>query len=156
MVAVLSVLASLHVKWDVLRKNPSERQVERGVAFQLRWDLEHAQTLEWSPREIRLNGFAGRSFGNGTVTHRPVEIIYAIRSGGARRWLVRQERQTDIRSQRGVDVQLVCDGVSGFEIGTLFENAPVAIETQPVPDRLHIVLHRGTNAKPMRFHFVLR
>jgi hypothetical protein len=156
MVTVLSVLASLRTKWDVLRDDPAERQVEHRVASQLRWDLEHAQTLKWSPEEIRLSGYAGRSFDNGTVTHRPVEVVYSVRSRAERRWLVRQERQMDIRSRLGVDVQLVCGRVSGFEIGTLFENVPIAMETQPVPDRLQVALHRGTDAEPMRFQLVLR
>lgn len=156
MVAVLHVLASLHAKWDVLRDDPAQRSVELRLASQLRWDLGHAQTLKWSPQEIRLVGYAGRSFDIGTVTHRPAEIAYTVRSGVGRRWLIRQERQTDARSRRDVDVQLVCAGILGFDLRTIDGDAPIATETQPVPDRLQVVLQRGTDVKPMRFQLVLR
>jgi hypothetical protein len=122
MMGVLAVLTDLSTGSQTFvaseaSESPVQRRVLEAWAELLRGDLSHAQSIEaCKPNRVVLRGSGALDNRARSRTHRPVEIHYELRRIQGRTWLVRRQRALDVLSNRNVQRDLVCTGVSKFEL----------------------------------------
>jgi len=95
-----------------------DRTIDRIVRL-LRDDLKSAEMIE-ATRESRLSlsGAAAIDPASGERTHRPVQLEYQLESIGGQTWLIRRQAALDVLTNENVHRDLVCSGVSRFELTT--------------------------------------
>ena len=116
LVAVMGLIHTLTAKQRQLTAQQDRPAWHALAAERLRFDLANARNFEWSPRYLRLIGYAGRDFDSFRTTHRPTEVVYRVTEIGGRAWLLREERQLDVLSNANRRSEIVCAGLDAIGI----------------------------------------
>lgn len=83
----------------------------------LREDMAQADKIWVSQSgEILLLGYGGLSDADRERTHRPVEVRYRVVQFGDEDWLIRRQKSLDVLSNQNVQRDLLCRGVSRYEV----------------------------------------
>ena len=112
LVTVMSLLKTLAVKRKVLAEQTAITPWRQSLEEQLRWDLTQARRFEFSAGRLWLMGYAARDFATGVATHCRSEVVYRLARLGERTWLVREETQPDMLSNRNYRREIVCCGLA--------------------------------------------
>ena len=161
MVGLLRVVGA--VQQDVARlKNHSSNDWSIALVEALRRDLVHAQTISQNEIGLTLVGYGSldrRGFrikkedaiSDLSSGHQPVRVTYRIEKEGSHSWLVRQQTDLDVLSNRNTWSELVCTGIDSFrlepeavanEAVELISNAMNVWLQQPgpVPNRVKLIV----------------
>jgi hypothetical protein len=87
----------------------------------LREDLSRAGDVEAQADGLALTGYMAFDGSARECTHRPAEVAYKIEDVDGRRWLVRRQAALDVLTNRNVQRDLVCCGVTRFCLTRLAE-----------------------------------
>lgn len=99
-----------------LQAGPDEATIDAWV-WLLRHDLNHARGVDGSqPNVIEITGYFALDRARREQTHRPVRINYVVEQIDGRPWLVRREMALDVLTNQNVRRELLCVGVSRFEL----------------------------------------
>lgn len=83
----------------------------------LREDLAHAHSIDASKaNEVALMGYGALDGRGRERTHRPVLVLYRIEMIDGRPWLIRRQAVLDVLTNQNVQRDLVCCGVTRFEL----------------------------------------
>ncbi len=83
----------------------------------LREDLAHAHSIDASKaNEVVLMGYGALDGRARERTHRPVLVLYKIERIDGRPWLIRRQAVLDVLTNQNVQRDLVCCGVTRFEL----------------------------------------
>jgi hypothetical protein len=122
MVGVLAVVADLGASGVVA---PAKARPEAALGPEaadawvrlLREDLNHASAVHAADEnEMTLVGYAALDTPARERTHRPVRVLYRIQEVRGRRWIIRRQEALDVLTNENVQQDLVCCGVSRFEL----------------------------------------
>ena len=118
MVGVLAVIASLGTAAGKAGGQPvPAADAMDGWLRLLQEDLNLAVKVDTSrSNELTLIGYAALDGLGRERTHRPVRVLYRFEEVGGRRWLIRRQALLDVASNQNVQRDLVCNGVSRFEL----------------------------------------
>ncbi len=83
----------------------------------LRRDITHANSIEAAePNKLTFIGYNALDDSGRGSTHRPVKVTYKFEEINGRRWLIRQQESLDVLTNKNVQRDLVCRGMSKFEL----------------------------------------
>ena len=80
----------------------------------LREDLSQAGDVAVQANELTLTGYTALGGAARESTHRPAEVAYKLEDVDGRRWLIRRQAALDVLTNRNVQRDLVCCGVTRF------------------------------------------
>jgi prepilin-type N-terminal cleavage/methylation domain-containing protein len=82
----------------------------------LRWDLANARYMKSVPGDLTLTGYGGLDPDSLAPRHRPVTVRYHLAAAAGRNWLVREQADLDVATNRNRSSALVCSGLAGFDV----------------------------------------
>jgi hypothetical protein len=148
LVTVMGILKTLATKRKVLLAQDTVAPWQQSLEEQLRWDLAHTRRFELAADSLRLMGYAARDFGTQVATHRRSEVVYRLVRLGEKTWLLREETQPDMPSNRNRRREVVCCGLSaiGMEIPDQ-KDAPS--HSGSLPGQFRLMLMRDAASPPV-------
>ena len=149
MVGVLAVIASLGTAAGKAGEQPvPAADAIDGWLRLLQEDLNLAVRIDTSrPNELTVTGYAALDDSGRERTHRPARVLYRFEEVAGRRWLIRRQALLDVATNQNVQRDLVCDGLSRFELLP----APVASAKSDLKSTLwRLRVWTDDQAKPAR------
>jgi len=126
MVGVMAIVTDLGVSRSHARNPASGPNASRPAAEidQLdAWarllceDIRHADDIDTSDKDLlAFTGYNALDPSCRRRSHRPVRVTYEFRDIDSRKWIVRRQTALDLLTNRNVQRDLVCCGVSRFEL----------------------------------------
>ena len=118
MVGVLAVIAGLGTAASKAGDQPvPAADAIDGWLRLLQEDLNLAVKIDASrSNELTLTGYAALDEPGRERTHRPARVLYRFEDVGGRRWLIRRQALLDLATNQNVQRDLVCSGLSRFEL----------------------------------------
>jgi hypothetical protein len=114
--AGFGVIGSLGRTRAALARQNAARSYAAEAVDLLRWDLANARYMKATPDELTLTGYGGLDPETVAPRHRPVTVRYRVAAAGGRTWLVRDQTDLDVATNRNRSTALVCSGVAGFAV----------------------------------------
>lgn len=147
MSAIVGVLQGLHrQRVATLPQETSPAWMAR-LEKRLEWDFLNARQMHVRPGRLTLVGYGSRNFSSGIVVHLPCEVVYRIDHSDGQYWLIREERQFDLATNRNLRSEVLCSGIGGIYAGRMEESSADLLRKRIAFDNLYSV--------PGKLRFVL-
>jgi prepilin-type N-terminal cleavage/methylation domain-containing protein len=137
LVAGFKVIAALGRTRATLARQEAQRSFAPEVLNLLRADLTNARYMKSRPAELTLTGYCGVDAVTLAPNHRPVSVRYHLAAVADRNWLVRDQTDLDVPTNRNVWSALVCSGIESFDVRPAAEpdDQVARRSVQPAPPR---------------------
>jgi len=126
MVGVMAVVTDLGVSRSHIQPPPAGSDASKtGAKIEpldawarlLCEDIRHASAINTSRKGVlALTGYNALDPSRLRRTHRPVRVLYEFRDIDGRKWIIRRQTALDVLTNQNVRRDLVCCGVSRFEL----------------------------------------
>ena len=144
----MGLLKTLAAKRKVLVDGSGLAAWQQPLEDQLRWDLANARRFQLSPKRLRLIGYGARDFDTQVATHRQSEILYEVVPAGHNTWLVRNEIQPELNTNRNRRREIVCCGVSELKMETSGQSGEPQ-RAGPIPEQFRLRLIGENVSQPV-------
>lgn len=115
MFGAASVMASIARSRHTLKERQSAAAAPLSYLDLLRWDLINARGMKLVGTRLVLVGYGAIDPETGQPTQQAAEITYDTRDDRRRRWLIRQQRLINAKTNRGITIQPVLGDVQKTE-----------------------------------------
>ena len=116
LLAGFRAIASLGRARAALAAQEARRTYAPEVVDLLRLDLSNARYMKARAGELTLTGYCGLDATTLEPTHRPATVRYHLARAGGRSWLLREQTDLDVSTNRNRWSTLVCPGVAAFDV----------------------------------------